>query len=1073
MTSLRILQEHYVDKLHHNMIIFFLVFFYGGLGAAADPYHISIDGVAHSGRHWLREGSSTVSTAKGGLITARVSASRFSYSLKLSPGQKIMRFHFQPSSYIGFESSNDFFSVEAGNSSLLADFSASVTAHALAVNVIVKQFCVTVEENETLNLDFSPALGNSYAFVNGIDIISIPSITSPYCDSRVAPNPIIHVDSSTALERVHYQHVKWGPVSSGDDIASMFGVWAEQPSVGEDAEMATNKTWIAYVDVGFDYMVRLHFCEIGLHMDFVLLVNGRVALTSADILQQRRGNREFFWYNNYVVMDEELKQGDISVSLHSRHEFMDRRGPLEGFEVFKISSHHSPSWTLLRPLRFFSYITIILHICCIVFIFYLEDKMSRCEFTNEDNKPSSLSHRFSLAGILRICEYDGVGKGFMDCGREIVGINPFGIDSKQRENKFWTVIEPKQMILVDKYTPNGKLPDHLDKLERKRKQSQICIEVSRALKCLHTGPMIIHKDLKPGNVLLDNKFEARLSDFDLAKTLSFNESQSQDSTKLIGTCGYTGPGFITSGELTKKSNIFSSGALMMKVMFGRAAREPLREEDKCILTTLAERTKVEDDDYDKSQQENMNLIVPNEKIGIDNHVRWISIPRLWLRPVYTRDTFYLPTERLSTVYKSLYNKKSAVSAQVKLRLLATGLQEWQMPQVQVPWVLGEGGFGRVYKRFMNSESDQGFREWEAKSVVIIASLTGSQKCQMPPGVRFHPSDEELMIYYLSKKLKWVSAPLDIDHYDYYPWNLSKRSFSGENEWFNFSRWDGKRAWGATSRHQKATRMLMPVILSGAGKYTLMREYILEEKSAIYRYFKANKILLDELYRAKLSALTTLWQLELGVLMGSQKRQMCLKIRLHPTNEEDYGHYYKPWDLPKWSFFEEQEWFYFSPRDRKRTQGATSGHQKATGMHSPVVPIGITEWAMMLMGSQKRQMRLKIRLHPTNEEDYGHYYKPWDLPKWSFFGEQEWFYFSPRDRKRTQGATSGHQKATGMHSPVVPIGITEWAMMLEHMLEDDTNCPYRQYNDWLKHMIMIEYPPSALPLQKLTFKPHWK
>ena len=111
-------------------------------------------------------------------------------------------------------------------------------------------------------------------------------------------------------------------------------------------------------------------------------------------------------------MDDDLKHGDISISLHSRHEFLDRHGPLEGFEVFKMSSRqraspliqtHSPSWSmLLRPLHFFSYITIIFHLYCVTFIvIYLEQKMSQNEFSNEDNKPSSrakqLSHRFSLA----------------------------------------------------------------------------------------------------------------------------------------------------------------------------------------------------------------------------------------------------------------------------------------------------------------------------------------------------------------------------------------------------------------------------------------------------------------------------------------------------------------------------------------------------------------------------------------------------------------------------------------------------------------------------------------------------
>ncbi|KAG6386609.1 hypothetical protein SASPL_151777 [Salvia splendens] len=671
------------------MIIFFLVIFAGHL-AAADPYHISINcgGDAHGGRNWLREGSSTVST---GLITARISRSEFSYSLKLSSGPKIIRLHFQPPSYTGFERSNDLFSVVAGNSSLLANFSASVAGRALAVNVVVKQFCVTVEENETLNLVFSPDWGNSYAFVNEIEIISMPSTTPPYCGGVVAPKPIIHVDNSTALERVHYQHVKWGPVSSGDDIASMFGMWSKQPSVGEDSKMGTNKTWRVSIDARFKYLVRLHLCEAGLHMDFVLLINGRVALTSADMHQQRRGNRELFWYNNYMVVDEELKQGDISISLHSRHKFLDRHGPLEGFEVFKIISHQSVSF--LTPLRSLAY-SILFYIC----IVYLEHKVSQYKFTREDNKPlaraKQLSHRFSLARILRICGYGGDGKGFVDHGREIVVIKPLKMDSNQRENKFRNVIEAlwglRHVSLIGHCREHQGVADHFYKLARKsnnffphpwKQRLQICGDVAQALEYLHTDPMVIHHDLKPANILTDNKFEARLADFGVTKTVSFSESQNQDSTNLIGTLGYIAPDFITSGEGTKHSDTYSFGALVLEVSCGRAGRES--------------RTKVEDVDYDKIDFGNHEEVELEVLMDSSTDSQKQQLP-----PGFE---FY-PTDAELVVYDL---KRATRNFRSDL-------------------VLGEGGFGSIYKRFMNCESEQCFREWQFLEEEDLEYLSASR-----------------------------------------------------------------------------------------------------------------------------------------------------------------------------------------------------------------------------------------------------------------------------------------------------------------------------------------------------------
>ncbi|KAL1568165.1 hypothetical protein AAHA92_03566 [Salvia divinorum] len=791
--------------LNDHMIIFLLVIFAGRLSAAAaDPCHISINcgGDAHGGRHWLREGSSTVSTTKGGLTTARLSGSRFSYSLKLSPGQKTIRLHFHPSSYNGFESSNDLFSVEAGNSSLLAHFSASVTARALSVNVVVKQFCVIVEENETLNLVFSPEWRNSYAFVNEIEIISIP-----YCGGGVAPNPIIHVDNSTVLERVCYQHVKWGPVSSGDDVASMFGMWSKQPRVGEDAEIGTNKTWRVSGDAGFKYLVRLHLCEAGLHMDFVLLINGRVALTSADMLQQRRGNRELLWYNDYMVMDEELKQGDISISLLSRHEFLDRHGPLEGFEVFKISSHQSVSLLIQAQLHSLVY-SILFYICFSVLIVYLERKISQYKFAKEDNKPlareKQLSHRFSLARILGICGYGGDRKGFVDYGRKIVVIKPLKMDSNQRENKFRNVIEApwglRHVSLTGHCREQQGVTDHLYKLARKsnnffpqswKQQLQICVEIVQALEYLHTAPMVMHHDLKPANILLDYKFVARLANFGVAKTESFSESQSQYSTKLIGTLGYIDPDFITSGARTKHSDIYSFGVLVLEILRERSAREPRSAEDKCSLTTLAA-------DYYKME------LGYHEEVELGVTDSSTSSHQQKLPPGFE---FY-PTDAELVV--SFAELKSATR------------------NFRSDSVLGEGGFGSVYKRFMNYKSNQRFREWQSEVNFLrrMVKLLGHchENKQLFLGRLSHSDllkllgygwdyNELLLVYEYMQKGSFKNHPFE-SYGQPLPWDIRVTILIGETQ-------------GLEYLHSS-------------------------NKKVIYRDFKSSKILLDKLHHAKIS-----------------------------------------------------------------------------------------------------------------------------------------------------------------------------------------------------------------------------
>lgn len=107
------------------------------------------------------------------------------------------------------------------------------------------------------------------------------------------------------------------------------------------------------------------------------------------------------------------------------------------------------------------------------------------------------------------------------------------------------------------------------------------------------------------------------------------------------------------------------------------------------------------------------------------------------------------------------------------------------------------------------------------------SSAGSQQPQqpnLPPGFRFHPTDEELVVHYLKKKT--VSAPLpvaiiaEVDLYKFDPWELPAKATFGEQEWYFFSPRDRKYPNGArpnraaTSGYWKATGTDKPVLTSG-------------------------------------------------------------------------------------------------------------------------------------------------------------------------------------------------------------------------------------------------------------------
>ncbi|KAE9621639.1 hypothetical protein Lal_00032743 [Lupinus albus] len=106
------------------------------------------------------------------------------------------------------------------------------------------------------------------------------------------------------------------------------------------------------------------------------------------------------------------------------------------------------------------------------------------------------------------------------------------------------------------------------------------------------------------------------------------------------------------------------------------------------------------------------------------------------------------------------------------------------------------------------------------------SSIGSQQQQpnLPPGFRFHPTDEELVVQYLKKKITSAPLPLhiitEVDLYKFDPWELPAKAVFGENEWYFFTPRDRKYPNGArpnratTSGYWKATGTDKPVLTSG-------------------------------------------------------------------------------------------------------------------------------------------------------------------------------------------------------------------------------------------------------------------
>ncbi|XP_065855076.1 putative receptor-like protein kinase At5g39000 [Euphorbia lathyris] len=476
-------------------------------------------------------------------MTARISPSNFTYSFPISPGPKFIRLYFYPALYTytstDFNTSNSFFTVTANNYTLLKNFSASLNLQE-RVAYVIKEFIVTLQENQTLNVTFSPS-PSSLAFINGIEIVPIPE--NLYIKDKDYPNykyinsqTPFYFDSFIALETISRLNVGGGSETDpqmfrswADDTPYIYGglgvlphipletvikytqatpcytappvVYKTARSMGPNpnVNLMYNLTWQFSVDSGFNYLVRLHFCETTgnsvnatVQRVFLIFINNMTASEGFDVFFEAGGS-DIPVYQDYIVKvpEENQRKKELLIALHPKSDVSYADAILNGLEIFKLNKSDgdlsglnpvlpsTPEQRLAPKKRtesktipiIGSVLGVVFALCLLIFFFvYLAKAKAKEKDHNKSNRlpfsytsssaatpavllPTDLCRQFTLPEIRTATRnfhdenvigsggFGTVYKGFVENGSVPVAIKRLDSSSKQGIKEFHTEIE--------------------------------------------------------------------------------------------------------------------------------------------------------------------------------------------------------------------------------------------------------------------------------------------------------------------------------------------------------------------------------------------------------------------------------------------------------------------------------------------------------------------------------------------------------------------------------------------------------------------------------------------------------
>ncbi|KAL6274517.1 hypothetical protein ACE6H2_025209 [Prunus campanulata] len=217
---------------------------------------------------------------------------------------------------------------------------------------------------------------------------------------------------------------------------------------------------------------------------------------------------------------------------------------------------------------------------------------------------------FSRANFLAEGGFGSVHRGVLAHG-QVVAVKQYKLASSQGDQEFCSevevlscaqhrnvvmligfCVEDGRRLLVYEYICNGSLDSHLYGPHRHplkwSARQRIAVGAARGLRYLHEEcrvGCIVHRDMRPNNILLTHDFEPLVGDFGLARWQPDGDVGMQ--TRVLGTFGYLAPEYAQSGQITEKADVYSFGVVLVELITGRKAMDLNKPKGQQCLTEWA------------------------------------------------------------------------------------------------------------------------------------------------------------------------------------------------------------------------------------------------------------------------------------------------------------------------------------------------------------------------------------------------------------------------------------------------------------------------------------------------------